>query len=152
MCHLLLSRPPALWSGAPHDLDFRDLPDDPREHAGYQGMVKLYESFVGDGGIKRAKATKLLHLKRPNLVPIMDKVVFEHYRRSASDTAHGFQEHQPQYWATIWREARANEQALLALVEPLKAEGAAHERVARLPLLRLHDILVWSHLGRPERS
>lgn len=145
---LLRPRPDALWEAVPHDLDFRDLPDDPREHDGYKGLTRLYESFTAGTGIKQAKATKLLHLKRPLLVPIVDSIMTEHYRPAAETTARGFGEALPQFWATIWREARANEPVLRGVVEELRAQGVAQERVARLPLLRLHDILVWSHFGK----
>lgn len=55
------------------------------------------------------------------------------------------------YWAVLWRDARANEAALTAVREALAEGDERQVRVCQLPLLRPHDVLVWSRFA-PSRS
>lgn len=142
--------PASLWAAVPLDADFRDLPEDPTGLPLYEALTALYRVFRVPG-IKNAKATKLLHLKRPGLVPIIDSVATKAYAVTAQNMAAKFVRKEPMYWAAVWRDARSNAEALDGIRADLVRHGHAQALVARLPLLRLHDILVWSRFsGRAE--
>lgn len=145
---LLAPLPDGLWDAVPHDADFRDLSEDPHEHPVYVAASKLYEALISRHNIARTKATKLLHLKRPQLIPVVDSVAAEHYRRAADDLAARWGEPHGQFWAAIWADARANEEALQPLLGQLAGEGRNRARLAALSPLRLHDVLVWSLFRR----
>ena len=140
----------SLWADVPLDADFRELSEDPTGLPLYEALTALYRVFRVPG-IKNAKATKLLHLKRPGLVPIIDSVATNAYAVTAQNMAAKFVRKEPMYWAAVWRDARSNAEALEGIRADLARRGRPQALVARLPLLRLHDILVWSRFsGRPE--
>lgn len=157
IAHLLDQVADALWSSVPLDADFRDLPDDPSNSPLYQAVCDLEAAYRDRGNIGSTKATKLLYLKRPGLVPILDTVAKDAYKGMARATGKEFGNKEPMYWAAIWRDARRNAETLDAICQDLPGEGefSDPERalvvlVARLPLLRLHDILIWSQF-RPKK-
>ncbi|MCW2671809.1 MAG: hypothetical protein JWP14_398 [Frankiales bacterium] len=141
----------ALWAAVPRGAEFQTLPDDPTGEPLYEHASALYTAFRKRLGIGSTKATKLLHLKRPGLVPIIDSVVKSSYGDIARQLASQWGSDEPVFWAAVWRDARTNEAALVAVREALADGDDRHQRVSRLPLLRLHDILVWSHFA-PSRS
>ncbi len=145
---LLASLPDGLWEAVPHDADFRDLPEDPRGHPVYVAASELYSALTSRHNIARTKATKMLHLKRPRLIPVVDSVAGEHYQQAADDLAARWGEPHGQFWAAIWADARANQPALRPVLDELAGETGDGARLAALSPLRLHDVLVWS-LFRP---
>jgi len=140
---LLAPLPDALWDAVPRDADFRDLPEDPREHPVYLAASKLYSALTSRHNIARTKATKLLHLKRPQLIPVVDSVAAEHYRQAADHLAARWGEPHGQFWAAIWTDARANQAALRPVLDELAGDGGDRARLAALSPLRIHDVLVW---------
>lgn len=106
---------------------------------------RLYLHFrkAETGGLGPTRTHKLLHLKRPRVFPIVDSVVRQTYLDAASQEARGLGQRQPVYWPALAREIRANADAYRQLTEQLR-----DERVGRLTVPRLHDILVWSLHGR----
>lgn len=108
----------------------------------WQGLLdraeQLYRHFRPATGrrLGPTRTHKLLHLKRPHVFPIVDSVVRETYGDRAR--AEG-----GRYWPVLAQEIQDNR----AAYEQLKARLAS-ERVGRLTVPRLHDILVWSLHGR----
>lgn len=137
-----------LWDAVPHDADFRDLPEDPHEHPVYVAASELYAALTSRHNIPRTKATKLLHLKRPQLIPVVDSVAAEHYQQVADDLAARWGEPHGQFWAVIWSDARANQEALRPVLDELAGDGGDRARLAALSPLRIHDVLVWSLFRR----
>lgn len=99
---------------------------------------RLYRHFRPMSGrrLGPTRTHKLLHLKRPDVFPIVDSVVRETYK-DAARTEGG------RYWPVLAREIQANREAYRTLRVRM-----AGERVGRLTVPRLHDILVWSLHGR----
>ena len=84
-------------------------------------------------GFRAAKVTKILHRKRPQLVPIFDSKVAEFY---------GVPTHQPWHlWPILQAELRTQ-------AEWLQELGAAYRTGEGRPLsgLRVLDIVVWEHM------
>ncbi|WP_233625135.1 DUF6308 family protein [Actinoplanes sp. ATCC 53533] len=99
-------------------------------------------------GISLGKVSKVLHLKRPHLFPILDSRVTRAYRKPAEEAAalHPGRGHRRMYWAAVRNDvvAPANASALASLRGLLR--GDADERVrqvAQLSDVRLLDILTW---------
>ena len=136
---------PQLWADVPVEADFRELPQDPTGDPVYQAVDRLYGALRARKGLGSTKVTKALHLKRPHLVPIVDSVVRRHYAEPAERLAKDSGATQPQYWRAVWADARANASALEAARGDLRSDHETGVLVADLPLLRLHDILVWMH-------
>ena len=126
------------------DADFFNLPDDPRDEHLYASVNALYDEYHGRPGLKAAKVTKLLHTKRPTLVPIVDSVVAKAYKTTANKVASDLGASKSMFWAAIWRDARHNADGLGSVRDDLRGMGGTEALVADLPLLRLQDILAWS--------
>ena len=107
-----------------------------------EGANSLYQHFRA-AGLGRTRTHKLLHLKRPEVFPIVDSVVRETYRRQAKEAGLARGSRQQHYWAALASELRADLGAYEALRQMLSAE-----QLGRLTVLRLADILVWSLHGR----
>ena len=111
----------------------------------YQAATALYEKYRLPPGsnIGPAKRSKLLHLKRPWLVPIADTRVISVYRHRADD------------WAAKlgtpsghWEAVREDLNAATDDLEWLTATLSDHQQqevrlLGRLTSLRLLDILAW---------
>ena len=84
-------------------------------------------------------ATKLLHLKRPRLFPMLDRLVAEMLGVGLADTANQEQrvETAVRLTRTIRSEGRRNLDALLAIRDALATDGT------RTSLVRLLDAIVW---------
>ncbi|MFI8523082.1 DUF6308 family protein [Promicromonospora sukumoe] len=139
----------APWEDVPSAANLADA--DPEDDGGlYAAANALYEHFrsaaptrVADG-----KIHKVLHLKRPGLVPILDSRL----RRTYSTRAVQAARRHPQlgarrlYWAAI-REDLIDEGNMAAL-EEARGELSAHvdpkvQAMARLTDLRLLDAVAW---------
>jgi hypothetical protein len=134
---------------------------DPATAAGlafYQAAESLYDYFRGDRprGVDVAKISKVLHVKRPELIPILDSRLLRHCRPAARDQARrypGLVRRGPHlYWLAI-RES---------LIDPINSGGLQECRaqlskdpdelvqaLGKISSLRLLDILAWSISGRP---
>lgn len=135
------------WSALPLDASFLDLPEDPSSSDIYQKASDIYALLTPPRrGVQMTKATKLMHLKRPQLMPIVDSVAQTAYGDLAAKAAKEIGRGRRAYWPCIWADARRNEDALPPLRRRLADCGSP---VADLPSLRLHDMLVWSLFSEP---
>ncbi len=111
----------------------------------YQAATALYEKYrlLRGSNIGPAKRSKLLHLKRPWLIPIADSHVISVYRRRADSwaaklgTATGH-----------WDAVREDLTAAVHDFEWITAQLSDHrdqkvQRLGRLTSLRILDILAW---------
>lgn len=137
----------APWNNVSPDADLGDA--DPAVQDGLYGRVNaLFEFFRSEAprGVNMAKISKVLHLKRPALIPLLDSHLERRYRRLARQAAlrqpaHGYRR---MYWAAIRDDLLLNRQGIAAL----KQQCATHERedvqrVSLLTDLRVMDILTW---------
>ena len=130
------------WKALAPAANFLDLPDHPRSHPDFKAASDIYDALRKNPGIKWAKSTKLMHLKRPLFVPIVDSVVRGAYLKIASAEKSRLGLADRPIWSVIWSDARWNEPMIADVVRPrLRASGSV---VADLSSLRLHDILIWS--------
>ena len=114
----------------------------------YAAATGLYEKYrLHDGSnIGQAKRSKLLHIKRPWLVPIADSRSITAYRQRA-----GIQAGRPsRHWEAVREDLITGAEHF----EWLTAQLGQHpqpevQRLGRLTRLRLLDILAWT-LGGPE--
>jgi hypothetical protein len=111
----------------------------------YQAATALYEKYRPPKGmnIGRAKRSKLLHLKRPWLVPIADTRVISVYRHRAGicaarlGLAGG-------YWEAVREDLTAAAEDFEWLTTRLcDDQDPRVQRLGRLTSLRLLDILAW---------
>jgi len=108
------------------------------------GIVQLFDEFEHIKYAKLAVASKILYTKRPALIPMMDSVVQEYYKRAYPDYD----------WS--WKCAPLAEQLmrhfrddLLAAKPQLTALGAELEKEHRtLSLVRLLELLIWMETER----
>lgn len=135
------------WKAVPLTADLSDA--DPAQQGGlFDAMNKLYKSFSTIHNVKDAKTSKLLHLKRPQLYPILDdQVKLLYLARAQTEAARpeiAWRGYRTTYWGAIrrdllaWREA----QAFDPLREQLRERGRTQH--ALLSDVRLLDITAWS--------
>ncbi len=138
----------APWVDVPLESDLRSV-DSTTPGSPYQDMLALYRHFYSDRprGFSVAKLSKVLHLKRPGLYPILDSHLMKRYRRQAR--AHGRQRPELgryQYWPAIRADLLLNDEA--GAFNDLRRElssspdGAVRD-LTRLTDLRLLDICSW---------
>jgi hypothetical protein len=91
---------------------------------------------VKGSGIRYAKASKLLHLKRPFAFPILDRDVRETYSKRRK------MEHE--FWSAMRTDLVSGSNDFESIMSRLgSADEPEVSRAARLPNLRLLDILAW---------
>jgi hypothetical protein len=140
-----------LWGAVPPDTRLADA--DPSVHGGlYDHALALFDHFhkAGKRGIGYGKISKVLHLKRPHLYPILDSKLRDAYRGPAAAAAQRFQQHRPGVRWSFWAAVRddvlnpANVEALKAVRTEMRAhENELVRRAAELSDVRLLDILAW---------
>lgn len=132
----------APWDEVPHDADVTVAPD-------VTGLLdraeRLYRHFR-DAGLGPTRTHKLLHLKRPAVIPVVDSVVRRTYLTAARAAGRARGSTHPHFWPVLVEEMRANTDAYRELTAEL-----ADNPVSRLTVPRLADILTWSLHG-PQRS
>ena len=121
----------------------------------FRRAAALYEHFTAARGIKHAKASKLLHLKHPHLIPILDSEVVTMYGGLARDAA--IEElgptgrNQRRWWQVIREDLISNADALAEVRQLVHASGDERSaEVLRLSDLRFMDIVTWK-LARQQR-
>ena len=123
----------------PTDLDLVEAED--REWAAISGDALLADAIRAcvHPGIGLAGATKLLHLKRPRLIPILDQLVAEMMGVSlpASPTVEQRVAIAQRLASAIRREARSNVEVLRRIRTQL-----ATGEITR-PLIRIFDAILW---------
>jgi len=142
---------PSVWRAVPPLADLADA-DAAIEGGLFDAANKLYKAFSSISNVKDAKTSKLLHLKRPRLYPILDEQVKRLYLARAVEEAArpevAWRGYRMTYWAAIrqdllaWREVQAFE----ALREQLHHRGRPEH--ARLSGVRLLDITAWRLASR----
>jgi hypothetical protein len=125
-----------LWRAIPVEARLADA--DPSVRGGlYDHMLALFDHFDGAGkrGIGYGKISKVLHLKRPHLYPILDSKLREAYRRSAEAAAERNQQHRPGVRRSFWVAVRDDviNPANVVALETVRREmrDHEHERVRR---------------------
>jgi hypothetical protein len=139
----------APWSNVPADADLADA--DPSECDGlYAATIALYDHFrtAAPKGVAIAKIHKVLHLKRPGLIPILDSRLLTVYAAAAAQAArrHEHLGARRLNWAAIREDLidESNAQALVDARARLAADEDSTVRLmARLTNLRLLDAVVW---------
>lgn len=124
---------------------------DPADDDGlYSAAIELYEHFrsVAPRGVAGAKIHKVLHLKRPGLIPILDSRLQAAYVSAAARAARRYPKLGARrlYWAAI-REDLVDERNASALAD-VRARLAADEdakvqAMSRVTDLRLLDAVAW---------
>lgn len=133
-----------LWAAIPFDANIRSA--DPAESSGiYADMLELYRRLIEVPGVSTAKASKILHFKRPHLYPILDSRLVRLYRDSASNAAQDYPKlgFRTMYWAAIRNDVLMNEEPLRALQADLSSVESPF-MLGELTDVRLLDILSWS--------
>jgi len=149
--HLVSIAPSAPWQDVPADARLEDA--GPTSQL-YAAASALYDHFRAHG-VQDAIVSKLLHLKRPALVPILDSLAKNVYQVAATQQAAQF----PQlgvahlYWQAIRIDLirPGDIQAIAELRSQLTAHPDRHyQLLATLSTLRLRDIILWmSQQGNP---
>jgi hypothetical protein len=141
--------PSAPWSDVPVDAALVDA--DPNEEGGlYDAAEALYMHFYNGRrrGITPVKIHTCVHLKRRNLIPLLDgriTDIFEDAARDVSKRTEGRRGRRGRlYWAAIREDLIANADGLAALREELAERDEPVSLAAQLTDVRLHDILCWS--------
>jgi hypothetical protein len=139
----------APWSHVPADADLR-LADPARRNELYDAMTQLYNHFRHEAprGVATAKVSKVLHLKRPALFPLLDSHVTRVYRKPARAHArlHPDRCASHLYWAAIRSDliAASDGGILDELRQQLADDSAtAVRKLGNLTDLRLLDICAW---------
>ncbi|MDQ0923379.1 hypothetical protein QF038_001887 [Pseudarthrobacter sp. W1I19] len=116
------------------------------EEGQYDAMQKLYSLITDIHGVSWAKASKVLHFKRPHLFPILDSRLMELYRAPALAAAKHYEQRgfKRMYWGAIRNDVVANKDALAKLRQDLANQDADINRLSDLSDLRILDILSWS--------
>lgn len=134
----------AAWDGLPRSAVLADA--DPGARGGlYDAMSAVYVPLLQIPGVGAAKASKLLHLKRPALFPILDSKLMRLYREPASRAARRHPERGARrlYWAAIRDDVLRNRDELEQVRGELRAEEGLVGQMAGLSDVRLLDILAW---------
>lgn len=140
------------YATAPRVAASADLRDaDPAEVDGlYAEMTAFYNHFRRDAPrrVAGAKISKVLHLKRPDLFPILDSRLVRVYRDQAKQHAGIYPslDYKRMFWAAIRADlVSTTESGALAQVRTaLASHKAEHARkLADVSDLRLLDILTW---------
>jgi hypothetical protein len=134
----LRRRMQALLEGTDGTEDFLDVELDPT--CPPWGLVDA--AVVAAGGVKGLKAvavTKILHRKRPALVPIFDKAVYTFYMGTAPPNG-AYQNTPRRFWPVLRDDLRNNRPWVTALAATVTtADGRP------LGVLRAADMIVWEH-------
>jgi Family of unknown function (DUF6308) len=138
----------ALLEAIPPNADLRDA--DPAVSGGlYDQALTVFDGLLAPK-IRLSKVSKVLHLKRPALFPILDSRIVRVYRQQAATAAVRYRKYgrtyRRMYWAAIRDDVVAPENvaALAALRAALHQDADEGVRlVGELSDLRLLDILTW---------
>lgn len=116
----------------PTEPSFADL--DLEDSAGPWGLMKAILLLSDDTpGLKASKVTKMMHRKRPDLVPIFDSKVAAFYGETAQKPS--------LLWPKLQHDLRGSHDQLADL-----AVGVMTSDGRRISLLRVLDIVVWEHV------
>ena len=148
------ARPAAFKSAQDHGpgLDLGTLPDMPLEETSADTraqVARLVADVAGWDGFAASVATKVLHKKRPRLIPILDnQAIFGAYmnprwpdQRSATDSVYAaarIRDALEWIWADLTRLENTDAWAALSAIEPTRSR------------IELFDMVWWEHFRRLE--
>ena len=154
-CDDLIARavePQCPWTTVPENASLADA--DPAIRGGlFDEAATLYWYFTKNPipYVRVAKVHKALHIKRPDLYPILDARLRNLYRQRAKlwvirlERLNVKLKDSPPYWAAIRQDLLGNQSELDDYRRQLAADpDAAVRRMANLCELRLLDIIAWS--------
>lgn len=130
----------APWlASVPEDFDLLELDDEAWQAARGDDLVSAALAAMIGPGRGMAVATKLLHLKRPQLFPVLDRFVAEMFGLSGADDPRSQQRLEVAVKLTraIRSEGRQNLGPLRNIRDALAAEGTCRS------LVRVFDAIVW---------
>jgi Family of unknown function (DUF6308) len=121
----------------------------------FDNAATLYWHFTTphEAGLGPAKIHKVLHVKRPRVYPVLDRLVRRLYRAQARTWVSQLPDARPGDSVTFWAAIRAdlidedNDSALSLYREALRAAPRTAP-MADLPALRLLDIVAWETARR----
>lgn len=127
--------------------DLRDA--DPTESGGlYDAMIDLYDHFAtaAPDGVKVAKISKVLHLKRPTQFPVLDSRLTRIYAEAAARTSaiYPSRSKSRMYWAAIRSDLIGSAAGFTELRQVIAEHPKARVReLQAVSDLRLHDMISW---------
>lgn len=116
----------------------------PTDTVPWDALHALYRSLEGLAHVGLPRATKVLHKKRPALIPILDEVVISYLDRVDDNPGATFAERGSALTRSYHRELQAGLPVLVAVHHELG------ERGYRLSECRLLDIYLWAYSGTYE--
>ncbi len=124
-------------------LDREEVGDDPpRGSAGWY-LFEAWRQGMATPGLRVARVHKMLHHKRPRLVPLLDNKTVKPIRVAADARRCGS-------WQLIYDEIHAHAEHFQILANEFEVLATGIDDVS-LSWLRLYDILVWMKVTRPRR-
>lgn len=134
----------AEWSHVPQSARLEEANPDVRGGV-YDHMLSLYEPLLEIRGVGHAKASKLLHLKRPALFPILDSKLMSLYRAPAAEWAKRYPSlgYRYLFWVAIRDDVIRNRAPLKTVRVELRRQGGILKQMATMSDLRILDILAW---------
>jgi hypothetical protein len=124
-------------------LDRDEVGDDPAEGSGGWHLFEAWRQGMATPGLRVARVHKMLHHKRPRLVPLLDNKTAKPIRAAADARACGL-------WQLIHDEIHAHGADFQNLASDFDELAAADDGVS-LSWLRLYGILVWMKVTQPRR-
>jgi Family of unknown function (DUF6308) len=92
-------------------------------------------------GLKAVGVSKILHRKRPALIPIFDRWVYQFYL-GAPPPVGSYGKASRRLWPLLQADLRANRAWLASLAAPVQTPDGR-----RLSVLRAADIIIWEHMS-----
>jgi hypothetical protein len=120
-----------------------EVGDDPPEGSAGWHLFEAWRQGMATPGLRVARVHKMLHHKRPRLVPLLDNKTRKPIRAAADAMACGS-------WQLIYDEIHAHAEDFQNLADGFDKLAADVDGVS-LSWLRLYDILVWMKVARPRR-
>jgi hypothetical protein len=114
---------------------------DPDEHIPWEALHALYAAFGGIPGVGLAKATKALHKKRPQLIPMLDSFVAGYLRSIDEIPVGSFADEALALTRSYKVDLDANAGVLASVQRALGEHGYT------LSLCRILDVYAWAYTG-----
>jgi len=144
----------APWALVAVDADLADA--DPSRRGGlFDQAAALYWHFTTphEAGLGPAKIHKVLHVKRPSVYPVLDRLIRRLYRAQARAWVSQLPDVRPGDSVTFWAAIRADlihpdNNSAMSLHRGTLRSAPRIAPMADLPALRLLDILAWETARR----
>ena len=110
----------------------------------FGSMVDLWKRLKAVDGIGAAKASKLLHLRRPNLFPIIDSQIIKICGVQATMQGRLLGWRKRDYWSAIALDVQANGPGFVEIRDRQREHADADVcHASKLTDVRLQDVLAW---------